>query len=183
MLVSCTCADPKTLWGWFEPYVKDEEEFSPGLNGRMTTMGVYVRDLLLGQYYFDTLFPRIPIPIVRQITAHLERMNFPTKHAGVTGDTNHHGSDDIAQKPPSVKVALSVSFGQRAPHLLEILHLCVEQCLVTVMLFQNKPMVIVIMTQEERMEQRSRIEKLELKLKGRDCVVNWAWRIQIRHGA
>ncbi|XP_023764685.1 pre-mRNA splicing factor SR-like 1 isoform X3 [Lactuca sativa] len=42
-------ADPKTLWGWFEPYVKDDEEFSPGSNGRMTTMGVYVRDLLLGQ--------------------------------------------------------------------------------------------------------------------------------------
>lgn len=109
-------ADPKTLWGWFEPYVKDEEEFSPGSNGRMTTMGVYVRDLLLGQYYFDTLFPRIPVPIMRQITAHLERMNLPTKHAGVTGDTNRHGSDDTARRPPSVKAALSVSFGQRAPH-------------------------------------------------------------------
>ncbi|XP_050946228.1 pre-mRNA splicing factor SR-like 1 isoform X3 [Cucumis melo] len=42
-------ADPKTLWNWFEPYVKDDEEFSPGSHGRMTTMGVYVRDLLLGQ--------------------------------------------------------------------------------------------------------------------------------------
>ena len=21
-------ADPKTLWGWFKPYVKDDEEFS-----------------------------------------------------------------------------------------------------------------------------------------------------------
>ncbi|XP_019055934.1 PREDICTED: pre-mRNA-splicing factor 38B-like isoform X4 [Nelumbo nucifera] len=42
-------ADPKTLWGWFEPYLKDEEEFSPGSNGRVTTMGVYIRDLLLGQ--------------------------------------------------------------------------------------------------------------------------------------
>ena len=57
-------------------------------------MGVYVRDLLLGQYYFDTLFPRIPVPIMRQITAHLERMNLPTRHAGVTGDTNCHQSDD-----------------------------------------------------------------------------------------
>ncbi|XP_052736920.1 pre-mRNA splicing factor SR-like 1 isoform X3 [Vigna angularis] len=43
------CGDPKTLWSWFEPYIKDEEEFSPGSNGRMTTMGVYIRDLLLGQ--------------------------------------------------------------------------------------------------------------------------------------
>ena len=77
--------------GLLEPYVKDE-----GSNGRMTTMGVYVHDLFLCQYYFDTLFPRIPIPIVRQITAHLERMNLPKKHAGVTGDTDHHGSDDTA---------------------------------------------------------------------------------------
>ncbi|XP_019055933.1 PREDICTED: pre-mRNA-splicing factor 38B-like isoform X3 [Nelumbo nucifera] len=45
-------ADPKTLWGWFEPYLKDEEEFSPGSNGRVTTMGVYIRDLLLGQAAF-----------------------------------------------------------------------------------------------------------------------------------
>ena len=66
-------------------------------------MGVYVRDLLLCQYYLDTLFPRIPVPIMRQITAHLERMNLPTRHAGVTSDTNRHGSDDTARKPPSVK--------------------------------------------------------------------------------
>ncbi|KAF8412873.1 hypothetical protein HHK36_000845 [Tetracentron sinense] len=169
--------DPKTIWGWFEPYVKDEEEFSPGSNGRMTTMGVYVRDLLLGQmglkmeikkelttarltsleeayklalkieaqlrhstlkrtgvvvrgfstsqnassvpcsnYYFDTLFPRTPVPIMRQIVANLERMKLPTKHSGVTGETSRHGSDDTVRRPPSVKAALSVSFGQRAPH-------------------------------------------------------------------
>ncbi|XP_068647980.1 pre-mRNA splicing factor SR-like 1 [Aristolochia californica] len=108
--------DPKTLWSWFEPYVKDDEEFSPGSNGRMTTMGVYVRDLLLGQYYFDTLFPRIPVPIMRQIVANLERMKLPTKHSGVTGESTRHGSDDTARRPPSVKAALSVSFGQRAPH-------------------------------------------------------------------
>uniref|UniRef100_A0A803Q2F0 Pre-mRNA-splicing factor 38 n=1 Tax=Cannabis sativa TaxID=3483 RepID=A0A803Q2F0_CANSA len=109
-------ADPKTLWNWFEPYVKDEEEFSPGSSGRMTTMGAYVRDLLLGQYYFDTLFPRIPVPVMRQVTANLDKMNLPSKHSGVTGDTTRHGSDDTARRPPSVKAALSVSFGQRAPH-------------------------------------------------------------------
>ncbi|GJY67569.1 pre-mRNA-splicing factor 38B-like protein isoform X1 [Tanacetum coccineum] len=108
-------AEPKTLWGWFEPYVKDDEEFSPGSNGRMTTMGVYVRDLLLGQYYFDTLFPRIPVPVMRAITANLEKLKLPTKHCGVTGESTR-GSDDMARRPPSVKAALSVSFGQRAPH-------------------------------------------------------------------
>lgn len=109
-------ADPKTLWGWFELYVKDDEEFSPGSNGRMTTMGVYVRDLLLGQYYFDTLFPRTPVPVMRQIVSNLERMKLPGTHSGVTGDNSRHGSEDTARRPPSVKAALSVSFGQRAPH-------------------------------------------------------------------
>lgn len=108
--------DPKTLWNWFEPYIKDEEEFSPGSDGRMTTMGVYVRDLLLGQYYFDTLLPRIPVPVLRQITGHLERMKLPTKTSGATGENSRQGSDDTARRPPSVKAALSVSFGQRAPH-------------------------------------------------------------------
>ncbi|KAG5052903.1 Pre-mRNA-splicing factor 38B [Glycine soja] len=110
------CADPKTLWNWFEPYVKDDEEFSPGSNGRMTTMGVYVRDLLLGQYYFDTLFPRIPVPVLRQVVSNLEKLKLPITHSGSTGETTRHGSDDTARRPPSVKAALSVSFGQRAPH-------------------------------------------------------------------
>lgn len=108
--------DPKTLWEWLEPYVEDPEEFSPGSNGKMTTMGVYVRDIILNQYYFDTLFPRIPVPILRQITACLERMKLPTQPSGVTGSSSRHGADDTARRPPSVKAALSVSFGQRAPH-------------------------------------------------------------------
>ncbi|XP_024394717.1 pre-mRNA splicing factor SR-like 1 isoform X2 [Physcomitrium patens] len=108
--------DPKTLWDWFEPYVEDTEEFSPGSNGKMTTMGVYVRDIILNQYYFDTLFPRIPVPILRQITACLERMKLPTQPSGITGNSSRHGADETARRPPSVKAALSVSFGQRAPH-------------------------------------------------------------------
>eukprot|EP00249_Psilotum_nudum_P019658 c27362_g1_i2 orf=637-1905(-) len=108
--------DPKTLWSWFEPYIKDEEEFSPSSNGRMTTIGVFVRDLLLDQYYFDTLFPRIPVPVVRQITANLERLKLPTQSAKVTGTAGRHASEDTARRPPSVKASLSVSFGQRAPH-------------------------------------------------------------------
>ncbi|XP_022680921.1 pre-mRNA splicing factor SR-like 1 isoform X2 [Setaria italica] len=109
-------ADPKTLWTWYEPYLRDDEEFSPGSNGRMTTMGVYVRDLILGQYYFDSLLPRIPLPVTRQVTANLEKMKLPTKLSGATGDSSRQGSEDTARRPPSVKASLSVSFGQRAPH-------------------------------------------------------------------
>ncbi|TVU17237.1 hypothetical protein EJB05_33256 [Eragrostis curvula] len=109
-------ADPKILWTWYEPYLRDDEKFTPGCNQRETTMGVYVRDLILGQYYFDSLLPRIPLPVTRQVTANLEKMKLPTKLSGVTGDSSRMGSEDTARRPPSVKASLSVSFGQRAPH-------------------------------------------------------------------
>jgi pre-mRNA-splicing factor 38B len=68
------------------------------------------------QYYFDSLLPRIPLPVTRQVTANLEKMKLPTKLSGVTGDSSRMGSEDTARRPPSVKASLSVSFGQRAPH-------------------------------------------------------------------
>jgi hypothetical protein len=37
------------------------QEFSPGSNGRKTTMGVYVRDLILGQVCFLTSAFRMEI--------------------------------------------------------------------------------------------------------------------------
>lgn len=67
------------------------------------------------QYYFDTLFPRIPVPVMRSVVSNLEKLKLPTKHCGTTGESTR-GSDEIARRPPSVKAALSVSFGQRAPH-------------------------------------------------------------------
>jgi pre-mRNA-splicing factor 38B len=58
----------------------------------------------------------VPLLILRQVTAHLEKMKLPTKQSGITGDSSRLGSDDTARRPPSVKASLSVSFGQRAPH-------------------------------------------------------------------
>ncbi|GFR41101.1 hypothetical protein Agub_g1746 [Astrephomene gubernaculifera] len=43
-------ADPKTLWNWCGPYVKDQEMFAPsGPGQKEVTMGDFVRDLLLSQ--------------------------------------------------------------------------------------------------------------------------------------
>ena len=42
-------ADPKTLFGWFEEYLTDEEEIQPSPDGKVYTMGTYVRDMLLEQ--------------------------------------------------------------------------------------------------------------------------------------
>nr|CAB3469453.1 unnamed protein product [Digitaria exilis] len=104
-------AEPKTLWSWYEPYIKDDE------NDYFLHLKQSVNDIYcLVQYYFDSLLPRVPLPILRQVTGHLEKLKLPTKQSGMTGDSNRHESNDTARRPPSVKASLSVSFGQRAPH-------------------------------------------------------------------
>lgn len=71
-------ADPKSLWTWYEPYIQDDEEFSPGSNGKMTTMGVYVRDVILGQVY---LLNCAPISSIRHnCTAILQFSIVPQPH-------------------------------------------------------------------------------------------------------
>eukprot|EP00898_Chlorokybus_atmophyticus_P001174 jgi/Chlat1/2057/Chrsp17S02528 len=110
--------DPKKLWGWYKPYMQDPEEIQPSPHARSTTIGVYARDLLLDQYYFETLFPRIPVLVVREITTTLESLGLPTKAlgGGGTGAASRRGTEEPIRRPPSVKAALSVSMGQRAPH-------------------------------------------------------------------
>lgn len=109
-------ADPKTLWDWFEEYFYDKEEIQPsGESGKTFTMGAYVRDMLLEQYYFDTLFPRVPEVARRQIIAALDSMSLPSKSSGATGAGAPKDTGQ-SKRPPSVKAALSVNLGQRAPH-------------------------------------------------------------------
>ncbi|KAK3251228.1 hypothetical protein CYMTET_39426 [Cymbomonas tetramitiformis] len=109
--------DPKDLFSWYEAYLTDEEEISPAQQGKTVTIGTYIRDLLLDQSYFDTLFPRIPEVAKRQAIKRLGEMGLPTTAVG-GGGTGLGGRADPGQsrRPPSVKAALSVNLGQRAPH-------------------------------------------------------------------
>ena len=52
--------DPKEFGRWFDPFFKDDEEFAPMPGGKNVTIGAFVRDLVLDQYYFETIFPRCP---------------------------------------------------------------------------------------------------------------------------
>merc|ERR1719410_1969894 len=55
----------KDLWKWFSPYFDDEQEFSPGADGKVIKMKEFVSNLLIIQKYFSTLLPRIPVKIER----------------------------------------------------------------------------------------------------------------------
>lgn len=68
---------PDQLWTWFSKFLSDEEEFCPASvagsssSERRITIGNMCRQMLTKQDWFSALFPRIPIPIQKQIDAHL----------------------------------------------------------------------------------------------------------------
>lgn len=74
--------DPKEFSRWFDPFIRDEESFAPGPCGREVTMGAFVRDLILDQYYFETIFPRIPEVTRRAMADRIKKMGFSVRRRG-----------------------------------------------------------------------------------------------------
>lgn len=70
------------------------------------------------QYYFETIFPRIPVKIVDEIEDRLKSMGLPTRAVGNGGQggEDRRGVMESAARPASVKQSLSVALGQRAPN-------------------------------------------------------------------
>ena len=66
--------DPKQLWGWCEPYLHDDEKFSEEGNSTMTTIGEWLRRLLIDQEYHDTMLPRLPVPVAKDHTQKLAEL-------------------------------------------------------------------------------------------------------------
>ena len=109
----------KKLLEHLEPYLADGEKFAPTADPRReTTMGAFVRDLILDQHYFETIFPRIPEVTRRTLVKAIEERGLNTQPAGLggVGGASRRGDDGRA-RPQSVKAALSVNVGQRAPHV------------------------------------------------------------------
>ncbi|GBF98688.1 pre-mRNA-splicing factor [Raphidocelis subcapitata] len=110
--------DPRNLWNWFKGYVEDKEEIRPTKFAGNITMGEFCRDLLLEQYYFETIFPRIPKKVQDDIIAALTARGLPTTGKGNagTGGPDRRGADEGNRRPASVKASLSVAMGQKAPN-------------------------------------------------------------------
>ena len=54
---------PAKIWSWFEPYIHDNERFSPKQRGKQqVTIGKWIQNCLLASdlKYYGTLLPRIP---------------------------------------------------------------------------------------------------------------------------
>lgn len=59
---------PADLFDWYEEFLQDEEEIDVKAgSGMILTIGQMCRQFLVKLDWFSTLFPRIPVPIQKQI--------------------------------------------------------------------------------------------------------------------
>eukprot|EP00665_Eupelagonemidae_sp_cell47_P007724 gene7723-1736_t len=69
-----TC-DPKQLFSWFEPYLGEREMIAEaGVEKDAMALGQWLSRLLLEQEYHDTMHPRMPMPVLKDITAKIEEL-------------------------------------------------------------------------------------------------------------
>lgn len=59
---------PADLFDWYEEFLQDDEEIDVKAGGGQTiTIGQMCRQFMVKLDWFSTLFPRIPVPIQKQI--------------------------------------------------------------------------------------------------------------------
>jgi hypothetical protein len=79
------------------------------------------------QYYFETIFPRIPKPVHDDFVSKLTALGLPSKAVGNAGQggTDRRGIEEANRRPASVKASLLV-----APCLLlsSLLFLFIASC-------------------------------------------------------
>jgi len=107
--------DGKELGKYLEKYYGDAEVFTPSPGGKEVTMGTFVRDLVLDQHYFETIFPRIPEVARRQLVARIKELGYSDKPLGCGGQGGSRKNDPGHGRPQSVKDSLSTRVGRRAP--------------------------------------------------------------------
>ncbi|XP_037300592.1 pre-mRNA-splicing factor 38B [Manduca sexta] len=91
---------PADLFDWYAEYLDDEEEIEPragGGGGGATTIGALVRQMLIKLDWFSTLFPRIPVPIQKQIEQKLAEHN--RKIASAKPAANYRGNASSGYNP------------------------------------------------------------------------------------
>lgn len=71
---------PADLWEWYEPYLEDEEKIDVKAGGgKEMTIGEMLQHFLSKLEWFSTLFPRIPVPIQKQIEKNLSEWRLQNK--------------------------------------------------------------------------------------------------------
>lgn len=97
---------PSDFWKWFEPYLEDEEEVEVKAGVTMT-IGELCRHMITKMDWYTTMFPRIPIPVQKELekqlheydrnmkkskVAHLEDGELEDEHDGRKLSRDHKAS-------------------------------------------------------------------------------------------
>jgi len=88
------CCDPKKIWAWFENYVSDPEELyiqGDKVDKTTTTLGQFLRTLLKELNFHDTMLPRIPVAVSKEIQGKLQEM--PLEPSASDGHAGYGGQD------------------------------------------------------------------------------------------
>lgn len=87
---------PQDLYDWYEEYLDDEEEIDVKAGGGcVMTIGQMLRSWLTRLEWFDTLFPRIPVPIQNDINARLR-----DRFGDYNQMDNFRQSSNVKRTPP-----------------------------------------------------------------------------------
>lgn len=104
---------PGDLYEWYEDYLQDEEEIDVKAGGGGTmTIGTMVYQFMTKLDWFSTLFPRIPVPIQKQIESKIEnycrihrvsfqQVNNPRPPPGRGGSTTTTGMGEYSRGEPT----------------------------------------------------------------------------------
>lgn len=117
------CQPPAKLWEWMEPYLEDEEEVDPKAGGGCTmTIGQMVRSFLLKLEWYGTLFPRIPVPVQKDIEVKLREKGLCDDHKRTAQEGWGEAEDFVrrtrVESPPSRRHDEATNGDQRQkPHL------------------------------------------------------------------
>ncbi|KAK2703809.1 pre-mRNA-splicing factor 38B-like [Artemia franciscana] len=102
---------PADLWDWYEPYFEDEEEIDVKAGGGQNiTVGDMVKQFLSKLDWFDTLFPRIPVPIQMSVEKKLKE-KYP--HMSVRAPGPKHVDKTLGEAPRTPSRRRSPENGRR----------------------------------------------------------------------
>jgi len=99
---------PQDLYGWFADFLDDEEELDVKAGGgAVITIGQMLRQWLTRLEWYDTLFPRIPVPIQNEILFELRsrygnRVETAAFYEGPMGASS--GSREINRRTPPPEI-------------------------------------------------------------------------------
>ncbi|XP_062139540.1 pre-mRNA-splicing factor 38B isoform X1 [Drosophila sulfurigaster albostrigata] len=100
---------PGDLYDWYEDYLQDEEEIDVKAGGgQVQTIGQMVYQFMTKLDWFSTLFPRIPVPIQKQIEKKIEQY---CREQGITVNQLSTGRGAAAAATTATPNTMTASVG------------------------------------------------------------------------